>query len=162
MAGAPKLKRLDFAGAADFSGRSFASLKPADGRLVELEFGYGADLTDECVQEIVKTLPKLQSFSLDIPSSACTSKGLEALATHKHLKTLEWCQTQDADFALLSGAPALEELTVRGAGVTDAVFAHVLNFTKLKTLRLLKSSVTKPAVDAFKKERPGIAVFLTH
>lgn len=162
VAGAPKLKRLDFAGAADFSGRSFASLKPADGRLVELEFGYGADLTDECVQEIVKTLPKLQSFSLDIPSSACTSKGLEALATLKHLKTLEWCQTQDADFALLSGAPALEELTVRGAGVTDAVFAHVLNFTKLKTLRLLKSSVTKPAVDAFKKERPGIAVFLTH
>ena len=84
------------------------------------------------------------------------------MATLKHLKTLEWCQTQDADFALLSGAPALEELTVRGAGVTDAVFAHVLNFTKLKTLRLLKSSVTKPAVDAFKKERPGIAVFLTH
>ncbi len=162
VAGAPKLKRVDFAGAADFSGRSFTSLKPADGRLVELEFGYGADLTDECVQEIVKTLPELQSFSLDIPSSACTSKGLEALATLKHLKTLEWCQTQDADFALLSGAPALEELTVRGSGVTDAVFVHVLNFTKIKTLRLLKSSVTKSAVDAFKKERPGIAVFLTH
>ncbi|MEZ5385717.1 MAG: serine/threonine-protein kinase [Prosthecobacter sp.] len=162
VAGTPKLKRLDFAGAADFIGRNFASLKPADGRLVELEFGYGADLTDECISEIVKTLPKLQSFSLDIPASACTSKGLEELVKLKHLKVLEWCQTQDSDMALLVKAPALEEVTVRGVGITDDVFAHAMSFPKLKTLRLLKSSVTQPAVDAFKKERPGIEVFLTH
>lgn len=162
VAGVPKLKKLEFAGAADFDGRSFASLKPADGRLIELEFGNGADLNDGCVTEIVKALPKLQSFSLDISASACTSKGLKEIAGLKHLRILEWCQTQDADLAPLAAAPALEELTMRGAGVTDAAFAHLLNFKKLKTLKLLKSSATQQAVDAFKKERPGVTVSLNH
>ena len=161
VAGAPKLKSLDFAGAADFNGQSFAALKKAHGRLVELSFSNGADLTDECVQEIVTTLPKLERFTLDIPTSDCSTKSLEELAKLKQLKTLEWSQVQDSDLAMLANAPALEDLTVRGVGVTNGVFAQLPNLTKLKTLRLLKSSATQPAVDAFKKERPGIAVFLT-
>jgi hypothetical protein len=158
----PKLTKLSFANPTDFNGPSFAALKAANGRLVELSFSAGADPKDESIKEIAAALPGLKIFNLDVPSSSCTVKGLKELAKLTNLQTLVWCEARDADYAALSGAPGLENLTVRGKGITDAAFAHFLDLPKLKTLKLVSSAATQAAADAFKKDRPGVTVTLSH
>ena len=159
IARSPKLKRLSITGSVAFDPKSFAALKPADGRLVTLYFGYGDKLTDDSVREIVAALPGLESFRRTETGESCTSKSLLELAKLQKLTELGWARPTDVDCKLLTGFPLLEDLTLQGKEVTDAVFAHLKNIPKLKRVTFRYSSVTQGGVDQFKIDRPGVVVY---
>ena len=108
---------------------------------------------------MVSGMPSLKDLNLrDTPTNDA------GLAKIKALKSLDGIvlndtKVTDAGLKELIELPALTHFKIRAVPITDAGLAHLGKYPQLDFLEIDETKITKPALDAFKKEHPKCKVY---
>jgi hypothetical protein len=118
--------------------------------LRELSLASSSDLAAEPV-ELPSTLQELRLELPHVPSLALAGLGMRTLGIHAR-------EGGDAEVsALLSGAHAgIENVSLRGTPVSDAIFGELARFQRLRYLDVVNTNVTAEALHRFTAERPSL------
>jgi Leucine-rich repeat (LRR) protein len=117
----------------------------------------GIQITDLGVSKLAK-LKKLRS--LEVSGARITPAGLKALEGLPLERLSLWNCTalDDSAAAVLATMPQLTNLDLSYTSVGDAGLKQLTSLSRLKLLYLTDTKVTLDAVEAFRKERPGVSV----
>ncbi|GAA4467410.1 hypothetical protein [Novipirellula rosea] len=146
-------------------------LDPTDPeRITRVEFS-GSAFADKSLEEIADTIQNVESVYLY--GTSVTDRGLNSLGQLKNLKELgiesltkegEWTEQS----SLLNGSGLeylvmhrqnLETLELRLSSVDDKAIEHITKFTKLKTLRLDRSAISRHGFEQLRKTLPNTVIY---
>jgi hypothetical protein len=143
-------------------------LSPIQGEVLGIKVSYYwyayPDLTHsyQDLERSLRGFPHLQSLVVsgggaDNPPTEPLLHGLAACRELRAI-TLYESPVTDAELALLQGLPELEELEVRGPGLTDACLPTLLSFKKLKRLTLDGARLSPQTLRKLQQERPFLGL----